>query len=264
MDLDRHDFELDELMERIRANDNRLIALQVPEGLKMQALEMMDTIETETSAQVVLAADPCYGACDLVHDKMQLMGVELVAHMGHSQMNIDSGMPTQFINVTYDGDPELQPVMPWLEQHRAMAQQRLSQQAEASELTEEEAQERFMDAVGRLAPLRIPNSGWWVPSNTSISFRTSTTDWSKQASMSPFPSEVPVCPSPVKSSGAIIRVTTPPSAITSSWAAVISTPSVWYSIPANRWPCSTLTPARLKKCHSSVSNASCANDLASS
>ena len=109
MDLDRHDFELDELMERIRANDNRLIALQVPEGLKMQALEMMDTIETETSAQVVLAADPCYGACDLVHDKMQLMGVELVAHMGHSQMNIDSGMPTQFINVTYDGDPELSP-----------------------------------------------------------------------------------------------------------------------------------------------------------
>ena len=104
MDLDRHDFELDELMERIRTNDNRLIALQVPEGLKMQALEMMDTIETETSAQVVLAADPCYGACDLVHDKMQLMGVELVAHMGHSQMNIDSGMPTQFINVTYDGD----------------------------------------------------------------------------------------------------------------------------------------------------------------
>ena len=68
-----------------------------------------------------------------------------------------------------------------------MAQQRLSQQAEASELTEEEAQERFMDAVG-LRPLRIPNSGWWVPSNTSISFRTSTTDWSKQASMSPFPS----------------------------------------------------------------------------
>ena len=48
MDLDRHDFELDELMERIRANDNRLIALQVPEGLKVQALEMMDTIETET------------------------------------------------------------------------------------------------------------------------------------------------------------------------------------------------------------------------
>ncbi|RJU94641.1 MAG: diphthamide biosynthesis enzyme Dph2, partial [Candidatus Poseidoniales archaeon] len=66
MDLDRHDFQLSELMERIQENDNRLIALQVPEGLKMQALEMMDSIETETSAKVILAADPCYGACDLV------------------------------------------------------------------------------------------------------------------------------------------------------------------------------------------------------
>ena len=69
MDLDRHDFELDDLVKRIKENDNRLIALQVPEGLKMQALEMMDEIESETSAKVVLAADPCYGACDLVMTK---------------------------------------------------------------------------------------------------------------------------------------------------------------------------------------------------
>ena len=153
MDLDRHDFELDQLMERIQANDNRLIALQIPEGLKMQALEMMDTIETETSAKVVLAADPCYGACDLVHDKMKLMGVELVAHMGHSQMNIDSGMPTQFIDVTYDGDPELTPVIPFLDARKAIAEKRLADKATPEEMSEEEAQERFLDAVGRMAPL---------------------------------------------------------------------------------------------------------------
>ncbi|DAC20958.1 MAG TPA: diphthamide biosynthesis enzyme Dph2 [Candidatus Poseidoniales archaeon] len=153
MDLNRHDFELDQLMERIQANDNRLIALQIPEGLKMQALEMMDTIETETSAKVVLAADPCYGACDLVHDKMKLMGVELVAHMGHSQMNIDSGMPTQFIDVTYDGDPQLTPVIPFLDAHKAIAEKRLADQATPEEMSEEEAQERFLDAVGRMAPL---------------------------------------------------------------------------------------------------------------
>lgn len=153
MDLDRHDFQLDQLMERIQANDNRLIALQIPEGLKMQALEMMDTIETETSAKVVLAADPCYGACDLVHDKMKLMGVELVAHMGHSQMNIESGMPTQFIDVTYDGDPELSPVIPFLDAHKAIAEKRLADQATPQDMSEEEAQERFLDAVGRMAPL---------------------------------------------------------------------------------------------------------------
>ena len=153
MDLNRHDFKLDDLVEKIKLNDNRLIALQVPEGLKMQALEMMDEIETETSAKVVLAAAPCYGACDLVHDKMKMMGVELVAHMGHSQMNIDSGMPTEFIDVTYDGDPELTPVIPTLNKHLAMARERMANQHDNTTLSEEAAQEKFMDAVGRMAPL---------------------------------------------------------------------------------------------------------------
>ena len=30
MDLDRHDFELDELIERIKGHDHRLVALQIP------------------------------------------------------------------------------------------------------------------------------------------------------------------------------------------------------------------------------------------
>ena len=151
MDLERHDFQLDDLVERIKDNDHRLVALQVPEGLKMQALEMMDAIEDNSAAKVVLAADPCYGACDLVHDKMRMMGVELVAHMGHSAMNIDSGMPTHFIPVTYDGDPEIDPVVPILARHKAIAEARMSKKEE--ELTDEEAQERFLDAVGRVAPL---------------------------------------------------------------------------------------------------------------
>ena len=153
MDMDRHDFELDELIERIKSNDNRLVALQVPEGLKMQALDMMDAIEYETSAKIVLAADPCYGACDLVHDKMQRMGVELVAHMGHSQMNIDSGMPTQFINVTYDGDPAIDPVLSILAEHHAIAVQRLANAQTEGDISSEDAQDRFLDAVGRVAPL---------------------------------------------------------------------------------------------------------------
>ncbi|MAY04045.1 MAG: diphthamide biosynthesis enzyme Dph2 [Euryarchaeota archaeon] len=158
MDLNRHDFQLEELIQRIEKNDNRLVALQVPEGLKMQALEMMDEIESGSGAKVVLAADPCYGACDLVHDKMKMMGVELVAHLGHSQMNINSGMPTQFIDVTYDGDPKLAPVIPMLNAHLQIAKNRMAEQS-TGELSEEEAQERFMDAVGRMTPLKDTKLG---------------------------------------------------------------------------------------------------------
>ena len=153
MDLERHNFELDDLIERIKKGDHRLIALQVPEGLKMQALSLMDQVETETSSKVVLAADPCYGACDLVHDKMKMMGVEMVAHMGHSQMNIDSGMPTQFIPVTYDGDPKLQPVIPYLNAHRDIAVSRLEENVNQANISDVDAKERFLDAVGRISPL---------------------------------------------------------------------------------------------------------------
>ena len=153
MDLEKHDFQLEELVERIKSNDNRLVALQVPEGLKIQALEMMDAIEGDSGAKVILAADPCYGACDLVHDKMKMLGVELVAHMGHSQMNIASGMPTHFIPVTYDGDPELAGCLPILERHRELARTRMEASSEGRQLSEEEGKERFLDAVGRVAPL---------------------------------------------------------------------------------------------------------------
>ncbi len=152
MDLNRHDFKLEELVERIGAGDHRLVALQLPEGLKIQALEMIDALESQTDAKVIIAADPCYGACDLVHHKMQMMGVDLVAHMGHSQMNIDSGMETQFIDVTYDGAPELEPIIPILESHRKMAQERL-EDSSVNEIDDSEAQERFLDAVGRKLPL---------------------------------------------------------------------------------------------------------------
>ena len=158
MDLDRHDFQLDELVQRIKSNDNRLVALQVPEGLKMQALEMMDKIEDDSDAKVILAADPCYGACDLVHDKMRAMGVELVAHMGHSQMNIDSGMPTQFISVTYDGEPEIEGILPILRSHLSIAQSRIGAKISA-DLNEEDAHRIFLDAVGRFSPLKATKLG---------------------------------------------------------------------------------------------------------
>ncbi|MDP6011253.1 MAG: diphthamide biosynthesis enzyme Dph2, partial [Candidatus Poseidoniaceae archaeon] len=153
MDLDRHDFEVADLVERLKADDTRLVALQIPEGLKIQALELMDKIEEGCSAQVILAADPCYGACDLVHHKMKMMGVEMVAHMGHSQMNIDSGMPTHFIPVTYEGEPELLPLLPILTQHHEAGEQRLGSESVSTDMSAEDAQDRFLDAVGRVSPL---------------------------------------------------------------------------------------------------------------
>ena len=43
MDLNRHDFQLEELIQRIEKNDNRLVALQVPEAVSYTHLRAHET-----------------------------------------------------------------------------------------------------------------------------------------------------------------------------------------------------------------------------
>ena len=192
------------------------------------------------------------------------MGVELVAHMGHSQMNIDSGMPTQFINVTYDGDPELSPVLPWLEQHRAMAQARLAEQGQNSELTEEEAQEKFMDAVGRMAPLTDTKLGLVG----SIQHLHLLPDFHDRLEKAGFDVTIPIGGARLSFPGQVLGCNysgdDPPSATIFSSEAAISIPSALCSTPASRWPCLTRTPAMQRKCRFTALNAFYASDLASS
>jgi 2-(3-amino-3-carboxypropyl)histidine synthase len=73
--------------------------------------------------------------------------------MGHSQMNIDSGMQTQFIPVTYEGDPELDPILPIIAQHHTVAESRLEAIGKEVELDDSSARDHFLDAIGRIAPL---------------------------------------------------------------------------------------------------------------
>ena len=81
-------------------------------------------------------------------------------------MNIDSGMPTQFIDVTYDGDPELKPVL-LLEAHRLWRgkEWKISRHLKTSQ---KRRHRPFHDAVGRL----VPQEQSWallVPFSTSTS-----------------------------------------------------------------------------------------------
>jgi len=73
-------------------------------------------------------------------------------------MNIDSGMPTQFISVTYDGEPEIEGVLPILRAHLSIAESRKGAERK-NDLDEEEAQEIFLDAVGRFSPLKETKLG---------------------------------------------------------------------------------------------------------
>jgi 2-(3-amino-3-carboxypropyl)histidine synthase len=59
-----YDFRLDEVAEWVRKIDARVVALQLPEGLKVYAQEITRRLESMTSASCLIVGDPCYGACD--------------------------------------------------------------------------------------------------------------------------------------------------------------------------------------------------------
>ncbi len=66
-------------IKRLRA---RIVALQVPEGLKKRAYQFADELESRAGAEVVVVAEPCFGACDVPSSLFEM--VDAVVHVGHS------------------------------------------------------------------------------------------------------------------------------------------------------------------------------------
>ncbi|WP_455393001.1 diphthamide biosynthesis enzyme Dph2 [[Eubacterium] cellulosolvens] len=99
-------FNYDDLLSWLKAKDLKLVSLQVPEGLKRQAVALVDSIETELGITVILVADPCFGACDIGVEKQVALGVEAIIHIGHSEIPdcAQPGLPIKFIELQFDRD----------------------------------------------------------------------------------------------------------------------------------------------------------------
>ena len=99
--LDRSTFhiDMDEIVRAVYDSGAKVVGVQLPEGLKRMALPIVERIEQATGARVVLSADPCYGACDLVDDQFEPLDVQLVIHVGHSPMgDTEPRIPTVFLD----------------------------------------------------------------------------------------------------------------------------------------------------------------------
>lgn len=91
--------DLDRITRAVYDAGAKVVGIQLPEGLKRLALPLVEGIEQATGATVVLSADPCYGACDLVDDQFEPLDVQLVIHIGHSPMgDTEPRIPTVFLD----------------------------------------------------------------------------------------------------------------------------------------------------------------------
>ncbi len=87
-----------ELARELKTIRNKKIALQIPEGLKHRAREIIDLLERQGN-EVYLFIDPCYGACDLRDREAAELGVDLLIHVGHAPFPIKTKIPVKFIEL---------------------------------------------------------------------------------------------------------------------------------------------------------------------
>ena len=100
--------ELDRIVEEINQHNYQSVVLQIPDGMRMGAIELAKELEGRTEAIVAVLADPCYGACD-VFDRAERLGIDLVVHFGHSRipgLGESEDVPVLFIPLNYEGKVE--------------------------------------------------------------------------------------------------------------------------------------------------------------
>jgi 2-(3-amino-3-carboxypropyl)histidine synthase len=88
--------ELVKEIKKIKPKPKKIL-LQLPEGLKTKAVEIMEALERE-KINVILASNPCYGACDLPEKEAKMLGCDLIVHVGHNRFykNIKTKTPVLY------------------------------------------------------------------------------------------------------------------------------------------------------------------------
>jgi len=77
-----YDVDLTSAISEIKRLKARIVALQVPEGLKKRSYQFAEDIENKSGAEVLVVAEPCFGACDVPNSLFEM--VDAIVNIGHS------------------------------------------------------------------------------------------------------------------------------------------------------------------------------------
>lgn len=77
-----YEVDLTSAISEIKRLKARIVALQVPEGLKRRSYQFAEDIESKSGAEVLVVAEPCFGACDIPSSLFEM--VDAIVNIGHS------------------------------------------------------------------------------------------------------------------------------------------------------------------------------------
>lgn len=96
IEMTLYNMDLEKVCKKINSKNAKTVGLQFPEGLKMQAIQIAKIIEENNDVNVIISADPCFGACDVSDVKMRNY-VDLIIHYGHTPLPLKYDVPVYFV-----------------------------------------------------------------------------------------------------------------------------------------------------------------------
>jgi len=84
MEFADYDLEVEKAVEEIKTTGAKKVLIQLPDGLKLKAKNIVDHLHEETDAEVMIYMGACYGACDFPTEVTK-MGFDLLIAWGHSK-----------------------------------------------------------------------------------------------------------------------------------------------------------------------------------
>ncbi len=76
----RYNLELDKETEKIKEEKAKSVCVQLPFGLRNQAVKIASYLEEKTGADIFIWLGSCFGACDIPS-----LDVDILIHWGHSK-----------------------------------------------------------------------------------------------------------------------------------------------------------------------------------
>lgn len=78
-----YDLELDRVVKEIKKHRAKRVCIQLPDGLKPKATEIVDYLQKETNAEIFIWLGSCFGACDYPEELKDK--IDLLIQWGHAE-----------------------------------------------------------------------------------------------------------------------------------------------------------------------------------
>ena len=81
--MEAYDLELKRVIDKVKSSKAKRICVQLPDGLKPKAQDVVDEIQNQTNAEVFIWLGTNFGACDIPQG-LNRLEIDLLVSWGHN------------------------------------------------------------------------------------------------------------------------------------------------------------------------------------